>query len=146
MTRYFSEDASKRIAKAVRWYEQEGTTLELDKNEPVIPGRPPRFYKTPEIDNDQIPSTASLFPLECTLMKITSTTDGNFEFSETKIVEEVLFDYIPEANVVVQATNFNGRPCAFSQQLKIMPVQLVKSSGEAGDLNTKCSFKYDIYN
>lgn len=145
MARFFSEDSQKKIAESVKWFEQNAVGETGGADSPINPGRPPRFYKTPDVNNDNIPSSATLFPLDCKLMQITSPSEGNFEFSETTVTEEVLFDYIPESDVVIQATNFNGRPCAFSQQLKIMPVELVKSSGDAGDLDTKCSFKYDIY-
>ena len=147
MSRYFSEESQKKIADAVKWVQQNSVDETAGADGAINPGRPPRFYKTQEIAPEQIPTDQEFFGLECVLYNVKASDNGigGLIGEETNVIETVYFNYVPNSNEVFQAAQFMGKPFAIKQAKNLQPVSLIKSSGEAGDLTTKCSFKYDIY-
>jgi len=143
MTRYFSEGSEKKIANAVKWVESNGVDLETGQADKFLATRPARYYKVGTFIENELPSdeNGQLMRIECELIKWDLTTKTS---TNTGVKEFVLFDHVPKANSIIQASQVNGLTFAASGRYLIC-VELVKSSGEAGSLTEQCSFKYDVY-
>ena len=147
MTRYFSEDSEKQIASAVKWVQNNRTSITGEPSGPVVGARPPRFYKTQDVAPEQLPSgDEDFFALDCKLYKVSDNTSagGGITGEETDLTETVYFNFVPRSRQLIQAAQFQGMIFAINSEQTFKPVELRKSSGEAGSLDDPCSFKYDI--
>lgn len=108
------------------------------------PRRQTRYYKTPSGGIPEPPTGTGdmLSSAMCTLMKINQTGDA---LQQTNTTEKVYSRTAIEGDKVIEVKQVGGRPfAAIAETTTIIHVECFNPTGEAGDHETTCDFKYSI--